>query len=103
MSVSMLILIPLVGLILVSTKMYHEDICSINKMRLKAIALNTSVLTLLASFAMFAVFDFSNNQFQFVEEYYEIGSFDLYLGVDGLSIYFVLLTTIIMPVSLLSN
>ena len=32
-----------------------------------------------------------------------VSSFNFYLGVDGLSIYFVLLTTIIMPVSLLSN
>ena len=29
--------------------------------------------------------------------------FDLYLGVDGISIYFILLTTIIMPIALLSN
>nr|ATE46965.1 NADH dehydrogenase subunit 4 [Aspergillus oryzae] len=29
--------------------------------------------------------------------------FDIYLGVDGLSIYFVLLTTIIMPIAILSN
>nr|YP_009642653.1 NADH dehydrogenase subunit 4 [Phlyctis petraea]QCI56405.1 NADH dehydrogenase subunit 4 [Phlyctis petraea] len=49
------------------------------------------------------MFDFSSNQFQFVQEYHEINSFDFYLGVDGLSIYFVLLTTIIIPISLLSN
>ena len=29
--------------------------------------------------------------------------YDIYLGVDGISIYFVLLTTIIMPIALLSN
>jgi NADH-ubiquinone oxidoreductase chain 4 len=38
-----------------------------------------------------------------VQEYHQISSFDFYLGIDGLSIYFVLLTTIIMPISLLSN
>ena len=38
-----------------------------------------------------------------LQEYYEISYFDFYLGVDGLSIYFVLLTTIIMPIALLSN
>ncbi len=71
--------------------------------RLKYIALATSVWTLFVSLVIFAFFDFSNNQFQFVQEYHEISSFNLYMGVDGLSIYFVLLTTIIMPVSLLSN
>ena len=52
---------------------------------------------------VFIIFDFSNNQFQFVQEYHQIGSFDFYLGLDGLSIYFVLLTTIITPIALLSN
>ena len=52
---------------------------------------------------MYAFFDFSSNQFQFVQEYHEVSYFSFYLGVDGLSIYFVLLTTIIMPISLLSN
>ena len=52
---------------------------------------------------MFLLFDFSSNQFQFVQEHHDLGLFDIYLGVDGLSIYFVLLTTIIMPIALLSN
>jgi len=71
--------------------------------RLKSMALKTSILTLLVSLVIFALFDFSSNQFQFVQEHHEISSFSFYLGVDGLSIYFVLLTTIIMPISLLSN
>lgn len=71
--------------------------------QLKSIALQTSICTLFVSLVIFALFDFSNNQFQFVQEYHEISSFNFYLGVDGLSIYFVLLTTIIMPISLLSN
>lgn len=52
---------------------------------------------------MFILFDFSSKQFQFIEEHYQISYFDIYLGVDGLSIYFILLTTIIMPVAILSN
>jgi NADH-ubiquinone oxidoreductase chain 4 len=38
-----------------------------------------------------------------VQEYHNISNFDFYLGVDGISIYFVLLTTFIMPIALLSN
>jgi NADH-ubiquinone oxidoreductase chain 4 len=52
---------------------------------------------------MFILFDFSSKQFQFIEEQYNINYFDIYLGVDGISIYFILLTTIIMPIALLSN
>jgi NADH-ubiquinone oxidoreductase chain 4 len=49
------------------------------------------------------LFDFSNNQFQFVQENLDLSFYDIYLGVDGVSIYFVLLTTIIMPIALVSN
>ena len=52
---------------------------------------------------MFVIFDFSKNQFQFVLEYHNFSLFDFYLGLDGLSIFFVILTTIIIPLSLLSN
>ena len=41
--------------------------------------------------------------FQHVQEYYEINNYQIYLGIDGLSIYFVMLTTIITPIALLSN
>jgi NADH-ubiquinone oxidoreductase chain 4 len=70
---------------------------------IKFIALTTSIINLFVSLVIFILFDFSTNQFQFVQEYHEISYFDFYLGVDGLSIYFVLLTTIIIPISLLSN
>src|SRR5689334_17733250 len=69
----------------------------------KFIGLTTSILNLFISLIIFIIFDFSTNQFQFVQEYHEISYFDFYLGVDGISIYFILLTTIIIPISLLSN
>lgn len=74
-----------------------------NSKRAKIIALITSIINLFVSFIVFIFFNFSCNQFQFVQEYHKINSFDFYLGVDGISIYFVLLTTIIMPIALLSN
>ncbi len=74
----------------------------INK-RIKLIGLTTSMINLFVSIIIFILFDFSNNQFQFVQEQTEITYFDFYLGLDGLSIYFVLLTTIITPIALLSN
>lgn len=69
----------------------------------KKLALQISVCALLIFLFVFAICDFSSNQFQFVQEYYEANVFNLYLGLDGLSMYFLLLTTIIMPISLLSN
>jgi NADH:ubiquinone oxidoreductase subunit 4 (subunit M) len=75
----------------------------LNVKRIKLIALTTSIINLFLSLIIFVLFDFSTNQFQFVQEYYEISYYDFYLGIDGLSIYFVMLTTIIMPIALLSN
>ena len=69
----------------------------------KIVALTVSIINLIISLFIFILFDFSTNQFQFVQEHYKLAYFDVYLGLDGLSIYFVLLTTIIMPISLLSN
>ncbi len=98
----LLLFIPIVGIFLISTTMSY-DLTDLNIKRIKYTGLSTSILNLMLSLVIFIAFDFSSNQFQFVQEYHQISSFDFYLGLDGLSIYFVLLTTIIMPISLLSN
>jgi NADH-ubiquinone oxidoreductase chain 4 len=102
MLLTFLLLIPLIGVFIISS--YNSyDIYNLNIKRIKTIALTTSIINLFVSLIIFTIFDFSSNQFQFVQEYHEISSFDFYLGLDGLSIYFVLLTTIITPIALLSN
>jgi len=102
MLLSLLLLIPLLGIFIISTSISYE-LTSLSILRIKAIALITSIVNLFISLIIFVLFDFSTNQFQFVQEYHQISYYDFYLGVDGLSIYFVLLTTIIMPIALLSN
>lgn len=74
-----------------------------NNIYYKQIAIFTSIVNLIISLVIYVLFDFSGNQFQFVQEHYDMSFFDIYLGIDGLSIYFVLLTTIIMPIAILSN
>jgi NADH-ubiquinone oxidoreductase chain 4 len=102
MLLSFLLLIPILGIFLISTGISYE-LSFLDLRRIKTIALTTSIINLFISLIVFILFDFSNNQFQFVQEYHEISSFDFYLGLDGLSIYFVMLTTIITPIALLSN
>nr|QCS26199.1 NADH dehydrogenase subunit 4 [Acanthothecis fontana] len=102
MTLLLLLLTPLIGVVLIST-ITSYNITMINIKQIKMIGLIVSVINLIISLFIFIIFDFSTNQFQFVQEYHEINSFEIYLGIDGLSIYFILLTTIIMPVSLLSN
>lgn len=100
MLLTLLLIIPLFGIFGISTGMSYQ---LLDISRIKKIALVTSIFNLIISLIVFVMFDFSNNQFQFVQEYHQISSFDFYLGLDGLSIYFVLLTTIITPIALLSN
>ena len=111
MLLMLLLLIPIIGIFIISTiplavqskqgNNYSDYV--INLRYSKVIALTTSLVNLFISLIVFVLFNFSSNQFQFVQEYHRISSFDFYLGVDGISMYFVLLTTIIMPISLLSN
>jgi len=99
MLLSFLLLIPILGVFAI---LVNKD-NGLSVTNIKIIALISSTANLLLSLLIFILFDFSTNQFQFVQEYHEISYFDFYLGVDGLSIYFILLTTIIIPISLLSN
>jgi NADH-ubiquinone oxidoreductase chain 4 len=102
MLLSLLLLIPILGIFIISTGISYEPYY-LDIRRMKTIALSTSIINLFISIIVFILFDFSNNQFQFVQEYHDISYFDFYLGLDGLSIYFVMLTTVITPIALLSN
>lgn len=98
----LLLLVPLIGISFVTIEANY-GLSLVNNIKIKSIALITSIINLVLSLIMFILFDFSSKQFQFIEEHYQISYFDIYLGVDGLSIYFILLTTIIMPIAILSN
>jgi NADH-ubiquinone oxidoreductase chain 4 len=102
MLLSSLLIIPVLGIFVISL-LNEDNIGKTYAIYTKNVALGTSLLNLIISFVIFIFFNFSSNNFQFVQEHYNVGYYDIYLGVDGLSIYFVLLTTIIMPIALVSN
>lgn len=100
MLLSSLLTVPVIGTIIVSSiDSYKKG----SEVYTKTVALVTSVINLIISLVMFILFNNSTNQFQYVQEHYNVQLFDIYLGVDGISIYFILLTTIIMPIAILSN
>lgn len=105
MLLSSLLFVPILGIFLISSNVSYEDAETAPSKILsyKVTAFVTSLVNLVISLVIFILFDFSSNQFQFVQEHYSINLFDVYLGLDGISIYFVLLTTIIMPIAILSN
>lgn len=110
-----MLLTPLIGILIINTiynykKNYifliniaSKDLKEKYNQYIKKVGLIFSVFNLIISLILFIMFDFSNNQYQFVQEYHQWSNFHIYLGVDGLSIYFILLTTIIIPIALLSN
>ncbi len=68
------------------------------------VALIVSSLTFLLSLWMWAKFDNTNAGFQFVENYEWIGSSIGYrMGVDGVSVLFVVLTALLIPACVISS
>ncbi len=98
----LLVLIPLIGIFILCATLTYNITAHSTKL-LKITTLTITNIELIISLIIYILFDCSSKQFQFVQEHYQVSYFDFYLGIDGLSIYFVLLTTIIMPISLISN
>jgi NADH-quinone oxidoreductase subunit M len=71
----------------------------------KPIALASSILTFLLSLRLFAVFDPLETGFQLVEHTSWIPEYGIqyFVGIDGISLLMVLLTTFLMPIILLAS
>ena len=67
------------------------------------IALGTTLLALAVSAVLVAGFDASNAAYQFVERYVWFAGAEYHMGVDGISILFVLLTAFLMPICILAS
>ena len=63
----------------------------------KWLALLTTTATFLISLFVLFGFDPANTGFQFVEEGPWLGGLTYKMGVDGISVLFVMLTTVLMP------
>ncbi len=96
---SSLILLPIVGaLFLFFTK--DKDG---NNLTAKYVALFTTIVNFLISIYLWLLFDPTTSAFQFVEERIWIKDFINYkVGVDGISMLFILLTTFITPLCIVS-
>lgn len=72
---------------------------------IKFVALVTSFITFVYSLFLWVLFDNSTARFQFTEYFEWLWSQNLYcfLGLDGISILFVILTTFLIPLCILSS
>ncbi len=66
-------------------------------------ALWTTLITFAVSLLIWRDFDTSNPGFQFVEDYAWLGPIRYKMGVDGISMLFVILTTFLMPLCILAS
>jgi len=99
---TLLILIPLLGSLIILPMSNTLE----SKNQMKKIALSTSLINFFISLFLWYEFDSSGcgaTQFQFVSEFNQLSFCHLNFGVDGISLYFVLLTTFVTPIALLSN
>jgi NADH-quinone oxidoreductase subunit M len=67
------------------------------------VALWTTLVTFAISLVMVWRFDAASAEFQYVEKYPWLGVANYHMGVDGISLPFVILTTALMPICILAS
>src|SRR6266568_6472269 len=97
---TLLLITPIIGSLFILS-IQENTLNSHSKMR--TIAITTSLVNLLISIFLWLNFDSNTTQFQFVSEFDYLTFGHLNFGVDGISLYFVLLTTFITPIAIISN
>ena len=98
---SILIFIPVVGIFFMLLIRNNDDQSSQN---LKHTALWITFFNFIISLSLLFSFDLNNPDFQFVEKYAWIESgISYHLGIDGVSILFVILTTMLVPICILAS
>ena len=97
---SSLILLPLIGSLFI---LFVKSDSSNNYQSIKYVALFTSFVNFFISIYLWYLFDNTISEFQFIEDKEWLRGFVNYkVGIDGISILFILLTTFITPLSIIS-
>jgi NADH-ubiquinone oxidoreductase chain 4 len=101
----LLILIPIIGTLFI---LPMSETNSQNVSQMKKIALGSTILNFFISLFIWYNFDSNTTQYQFVSSL-DLQATDtlqfchLNFGIDGISLFFVLLTTFVSPIAILSN
>jgi NADH-quinone oxidoreductase subunit M len=98
-----LILLPLLGALMIMLFVRSESKNSLAEARY--IALFTTCITFFASLYAWIGFDGKTANYQFVEKYqwFAGAHIDYYVGIDGISLFLLLLTTFLMPICILCS
>jgi len=93
--------IPLIAAVILAIFLRGEDAAA--QRNAKWVALVATVVTFLVSLFILFDFDPSNTGFQFVEERKWLLGLQYKMGVDGISVLFVMLTTFMMPLTIAAS
>ena len=97
---SIITFLPAMAALIMALFLRGDDLAA--QKNAKWLALFATTATLLVSLFLLVGFDPANTGMQFVEEADWIAGLKYKMGVDGISILFVLLTTFLMPITILS-
>jgi NADH-quinone oxidoreductase subunit M len=97
---SSIILLPIIGALFL---LFSKDSILKNYQTSKYVALFTSLVNFIVAIYLWFLFDPSTSDFQFVEDREWLKGFVNYkVGIDGISILFIILTTFITPLCIIS-
>ena len=96
---------PLLGAVVIGVlrAMARKDDTDVIARNAKWISLWTTLITLGLSVWLVAAFDTKTSGYQFEEHYQWFGPISYHMGVDGISILFVLLTAFLMPLCIIAS
>lgn len=99
---SLLTFLPLVGVILIMMVRGEKELVDRNA---RNVALLSTSIVFLLSLALWFNFDRGNGDFQFTEQAQWLPALGIsyHLGVDGISVLFILLTTLLTPICILAS
>ncbi|MFQ5984141.1 MAG: NADH-quinone oxidoreductase subunit M [Alphaproteobacteria bacterium] len=99
---SLVIFLPLIGALFILLIRGEEEVVARNA---RYVALWTSLLDFLLALVLWLRFDPGTSEFQFVERRPWIEAFNIYyyLGIDGISLFFVILTAFLTPLCILAS
>ncbi|MQQ07552.1 NADH-quinone oxidoreductase subunit M [Epibacterium sp. SM1979] len=98
---SIVTFIPALAAVILAIFLRGEDEAA--QRNAKYVALFATTITFLVSLGLYFQFDPSNTGFQFLEERDWLMGLKYKMGVDGISVLFVLLTTFVMPLTILCS
>lgn len=98
---SIVTFLPLIGAVLLLGVLRGDDEAA--RMNAKRFSLLMTLLTFGFSLFLISGFEPSNTDFQFVEDYAWLAGLSYKLGVDGISLPFVMLTTFFFPLCILAS